>query len=157
MFKDKAYINFYIFSKNIAASSDASSTNSGSSVTSTVGSIIPVNNDLSVYSGEWKSSAQISSGSGGTFLSIKTDKSGNTSGSVTSDRANSSNIAEVDFKGIIKNGSLIYNFSDDDWGHSGTITFSFNNGEIICNITVTSGESPLWSIQTGTSKFVKKQ
>lgn len=144
-------------SSNSSVSSKTSSENSGSSVVSTVGSVIPVNKDLSIYSGEWVNSEQRNESSGGTYLTIKTDKEGNTSGSVTSARANTSNIAEVDFKGNIKNGSLIYNFSDDGWGHSGTVTLSFNNGEIVCNITVTSGESSLWSIQTGTFKFIKKQ
>lgn len=94
--------------------------------------------DYSIYNGVWTTDG-ISTDelieNGGTELSLTITNQNQVSGSLFSQQAITGRIAEIDFSGEIKDGQLIYSFTDDGWDGKGTLNFVFTDDEIDLNVT----------------------
>lgn len=93
---------------------------------------------------------------GGTGFQLKISRDGHASGSVTTTTAGLSHIAQADFSGVIENGTLTADFSEDNWGHSGTVTFQFLKDEIDLNVTIKSGPEGM-TLRPGQMRAVRQR
>lgn len=148
-------------SSSAQASSPASGTqkSSGSAQASALPPSANSKAGYCAYTGNWVNSEQKGTieKNGGTGMTLSVKSNGDITGSITTVSSNLSHIAEVDFKGTIKNNIFKTNFQDDNWGHSGTVTLKFNGSEINCTIVLNSAQQSMWSIKSGTIKFIRQK
>lgn len=147
-------------SSSAQASSSASDTQEDSS-SAQASALSSTNNKTGyyAYTGSWVDSRQKGDMQkyGGTGMMLSVKSNGDITGSITTASTNLSHIAEIDFKGTIKNNIFKSYFAEDNWGHSGTVTLKFNGSEINCTIVLNSAEQSMWSIKSGTIKFIREK
>lgn len=117
-----------------------------------------VNTDYSSYSGTWVTESNLKNDyKYGTIADLNIDKSGNVKGQISSTTENLTHIANVDVHGKIENNKFIYNFTEDNWGHSGDIKLDFKENQIALTINYNSKSSKdnLWGIGQGTFILIK--
>ncbi len=135
------------------------SSNTGTKNTETSGSDKSnVNLDYSSYSGTWVTESNLKNDyKYGTVADLNVDKSGNIKGQIGSSTENLTHIANVDIQGKIENNKFTYNFTEDNWGHSGDIKLDFKENQITLTIKYNSESSKdnLWGIGEGTFDLIK--
>ncbi|MCR5668198.1 MAG: YARHG domain-containing protein [Lachnospiraceae bacterium] len=108
--------------------------------------------DYSRYDGSWTTDGICEEDlleNGGTELTLTITNGNQVSGSLLSQQNTSNCIANIDFFGEIKDDQLIYSFTDDGFGDTGTLNFVFKDNEIDLNVTdyVLSEDNPTgWGI-----------
>ncbi|MDT8715534.1 hypothetical protein IAI10_02525 [Clostridium sp. 19966] len=129
--------------------SDSSSSTSTANVTSSA--------DYSKYSGNWVTENSLKNDyKYGLSATIKVDKAGNLTGTLSDSTENATHISNVDIKGKIENNKFSYNFDEDGWEHSGTIQMNFNDDKMTLTIKYSdkSSKDNLWGIGEGTFTLV---
>ncbi|MDF2884543.1 MAG: hypothetical protein K0R54_5110 [Clostridiaceae bacterium] len=88
---------------------------------------------------------------------LNVDKDGNVKGQIGNSTENLTHIASVEIHGKIENNKFIYNFEEDNWGHSGEIKLDFKGNQVILTINYNSKSSKnnLWGIGEGTFTLIK--
>lgn len=113
----------------------------------------------SKYTGTWVTKSNlINDFEYGMVVGITVDKNGNLKGQVSDSTENLTHISNVDIKGKIQNNQLSYKFTDDGWGHNGTIRLIFGDNKIIITIKYgpNSSKDNFWGIGEGTFTLIDK-
>lgn len=115
--------------------------------------------DYTSYSGSWLLETSVKQDYiYGIGMSINVNKDGDVQGQIGNASDNASHIANVDIKGKIQNNKLSCNFSEDGWGHSGTVNLQFTGSKAIMTIKykTSSSSDNLWGIGEGTFTLLKE-
>lgn len=113
--------------------------------------------DYSKYNGSWVTERNLKDDyKYGIVAGINVDKNGNLKGQVSDSTENLTHISNVDIKGKIQDDKFSFNFSDDGWGHNGTIKLDFKENRIILTINYNSSSSQdnLWGIGEGSFTLI---
>ena len=112
--------------------------------------------DMTSYSGRWKASEFTGKlfDTGGTYIDLIIDENNQISGALTSIGQHISYIANAPFTGTITDNVGNVTFEDDNWGHSGSITFIFKENEILGNVSVGTEEYLTRGVRFGEIKFI---
>lgn len=132
-------------SKKVSSRQASENNNTNSNVSSTSSVLVSKpdsKDDYSKYSGDWVTENRIKYDLNyGIYLSINTDKDGSLKGTISNCTNRVTHISNVDIKGKIENNNFKTTFSEDGWGHSGTIEMNFKDSKIILNIKYNDGKS----------------
>jgi hypothetical protein len=150
----------YASSSSSSSASDMSASNSSSAAAPAAVSSSPTASSVSgsVCSGKWhaEDNPPASDTSGGTFLELNIAAGGKLSGTYASATSRLTHIANAEFSGTVSGSLGKASFTDDGWGNSGTIDFTFNSdGTILAVVTVKKGENAMYGVRSGSITFVR--